>query len=68
MWWYCRSTLIGHRVVVMFTRGPPVEGEGGGNRSARVAEGEGPGTQWYEPVCITSPPLVIAVGSNFLRR
>ena len=71
MLWYCRSTLIGRRVVVMWWRCLPEEtpcggGRGGGRRGARVAEGEG---VRYTLVCTgvycAPPPLLIVIGSTF---
>ena len=70
MLWYCRSTLIGRRVVVMWWRCLPEETPcGGGEGAAREVpewrRGRGPGTHWYALVCIAPPPLLIVIGSTF---
>ena len=67
MLWYCKSTLIGRRVVVMLPpRGDPLwRGEGAAREVPEWRRGRGPGTQWYAPMCIAPPPLLIAIGPTF---
>ena len=62
MLWYCRSTLIGRSVVVLWWRclPPPVERGGGwcqrgGGGGSQVHSGVAPG-------CIAIPPLLTVIG------